>query len=171
MKRIFVNLLIVFSFLVFSGCNSSTQTTEKNVPGMHHLDLSRYGKPFSVLVPDTTTNEFKITEQPNGALDIRVGKNFGISIYEQEADLNMKKEDIKADDVNKLKQFIKEEPNGIIWESQVINPEYHFLVNTRIGNVVYSFEEIKDTQSNGFTKEAVAKMYESATSVKEHHKS
>jgi hypothetical protein len=171
MKRIIVNLLILFSFSFFTGCNSTNETKEENIPGMHRLDLNRYGKPFSILVPDTTKNDFKITEQPNGALEIRSGKNFGISIYEQEADINLKKEDLKADEINKFKQYIKDEPNGIIWESQVIDPEFHFLVNTKIGNSVYSFEEIKETQGNGYSREAVTKMYDSAISIKEQHKS
>jgi hypothetical protein len=160
---------ISYVVFIYGMFNCSPKAEEEiSVPGMHMLDLSKYGKPFSILVPDTVKNNFQINEQPNGSLDIRSGKNFALSIFEQEADLKLKKEDVTHDDVNKLKQFVKEEPQGIIWESQIVDPEFHFLVNTPVGISTYSFEDIHDPQLNTFSRDAVEKMYYSATHLKAH---
>ena len=59
--------------------------------GMNVLDLSKYGKPFAIFVPDTTAAKLQITEQSSGALDIKVGTNFAITINEQAADIELKK--------------------------------------------------------------------------------
>jgi hypothetical protein len=138
--------------------------------GMHVLDLTRYGKPFVIFVPDTTTAKLSVTEQQSGALDIRVGTNFGISINEQAADIELKKKDVKEDEVNRFKSFIADEPGAIFWESEITAPEYHFLVNKKIGTADYSFEEIKSTEAEVFSKDAIQKMFDSAKNIKEKQK-
>jgi hypothetical protein len=133
---------------------------------MHALDLSRYGKPFYLFVPDTLASKMTITEQLSGSLQIRVGKNFGIAINEQFADLQLLKEDLKNDEVNKLKKIHKDEAAAIIWESEVVSPEYHFILNRKIGDREYSFEDIRESQSNPFSMQAIEKMFESAKEAK-----
>src|SRR5688572_22653698 len=61
--------------------------------GMQTLDLKKYGKSFSIFVPDTTKARLTITEQSTGALEIRSGNNFAIAINEQTADLELIKSD------------------------------------------------------------------------------
>jgi hypothetical protein len=134
---------------------------------MHVLDLSRFGKPFAIFVPDTVAAKLEITQQSYGALDIKVGKGFNISINEQAADIEMKKKDIKEDEVNKFKSFVVEEPNGILWESEITQPEYHFLINQKIGNTDYSIEDVKSTEGEPIGKDAMQKMYDSAKNIKE----
>ncbi|MBL7933757.1 MAG: hypothetical protein JNL60_17775 [Bacteroidia bacterium] len=152
---------------VMMSCGSKKNEEIVAPQGMHTLNLNRYGKPFAIFVPDTVAAKLTVTEQSNGALDIRVGKNFAISINEQAADINMKKQDLKDDEVNKLKNMITDEPTAIMWESQVVEPEFHFLVNQKIGESDYSFEDIKDTEANPFGKEAIQKMFDSAKNIKE----
>jgi hypothetical protein len=134
--------------------------------GMNVLDLGKYGKPFAIFVPDTAHSKLVITEQSYGALDIQVGKNFAISINEQPADIELRKKDVKEDEVNKLKSFLVEEPAAIMWESGITQPEFHFLINQKIGNSEYSFEEIKNSE-NVFGKEAIQKMFDSCKNIKE----
>ncbi len=160
----FVPAILFFTLL---SCGSKKNEEIVAPQGMHTLNLNGYGKPFVIFVPDTVAAKLTIVEQSNGALDIKVGKNFAISINEQAADLNMKRQDLKDDEVNKLKGFIADEPNAIMWESQVVEPEFHFLLNQKIGDSDYSFEEIKDTEANPFSKEAVQKMFDSARNIKE----
>jgi len=138
--------------------------------GMHVLDLTRYGKPFVIFVPDTTAAKLSVIEQQSGALDIKVGKGFALSINEQAADIELKKKDIKEDEVNKFKSYIVEEPTGIFWESEITAPEYHFIINQKIGTTDYSFSEIISTESEPFGKEAVQKMYDSEKNIKEKKK-
>lgn len=135
--------------------------------GMNVLDLNKYGKPFAVFVPDTTAAKLVITEQTSGALDIKVGTNFAITINEQAGDIELKKTDIKGDEVNKFKSFITEEPTAIFWESEITKPEFHFLINHKIQNKDYSIEDLKSTEMEPLSKEATQKMFDSAKGIKE----
>ncbi len=167
MKKIFQ---LFFAFACLAGtisCGGGKKEEAIVAPeGMNVLDLSKYGKPFAIFVPDTTHSRLIITEQSYGALDIQVGKNFAISINEQPADIELRKKDVKEDEVNKLKSFITEEVNAIMWESEITQPEFHFLLNQKIGNSDYSFEEIKNSE-NLFGKEAIQKMFDSCKNIKE----
>lgn len=151
----------------FISCGSKKEEAIVAPQGMHVLDLSRYGKPFAIFVPDTTAAQFEVIEQPSGSLDIKVGKNFALSINEQPADIELRKKDIKEDDVNKFKSFIAEEPNAIFWQSEITQPEYHFLMNQKIGSSEYSFEDIRDPEANPLGKDAVQRMFDSSKNIKE----
>jgi len=162
-------ITLVSATLITGLVSCGGKKTEEIVApqGMHTLNLNRFGKPFVIFVPDTVANKMEITEQSNGALDIKVGKNFAISINEQAADIELRKQDIKGDEVNKFKSFFAEEPNAIMWESEIVQPEYHFLINQKIGTADYNFEDIRDTESNPLGKDAVQKMFDSAKNIKE----
>lgn len=157
----------VVLMLACVSCGSKKNEEIVAPQGMHTLNLNRFGKPFAIFVPDTVASRLTITEQSNGALDIKVGNTFAISINEQAADIAMKKQDVQDDEVNKLKSFIADEPNALMWESQVVEPEFHFLLNQKIGESDYSFEDIRDTEANPFSKEAIQKMFDSAKNIKE----
>lgn len=168
MNKSILNLasLITLTFLLSCGGNKTSE--EIIAPqGMHTLNLTRFGKPFAIFVPDTVLNKLSITEQTNGALYIKVGFNFGLSINEQAADIEMRKMDIKDDELNRFKSFITDEPGAIQWESQIVEPEFHFLVNQKIGANDYSFEDIRDTESKPFGKDATQKMFDSSKNIKE----
>lgn len=169
MKKLLSIITVVGTALFFVACGNKGQEQEPIVApeGMNTLDLTRYGKQFAIFVPDTTKAKLTVVEQQSGALDISVGNNFAISINEQAADIEMKKADIKGDDVNKLKAFSVEEPNAIMWESEITKPEFHFLINHKIGNIDYSIEDVKSTEAEPFSKEAIQKMFDSAKNIKE----
>jgi hypothetical protein len=60
---------------VLFSCGEKKQDEPIVAPqGMNILDLSKYGKPFVIFVPDTTSAKLEITQQSYGALDIKVGK-------------------------------------------------------------------------------------------------
>lgn len=156
--------VVVSSVLFITSCSNSGQEI-KAPEGMHVLNLSRYGKPFSIFVPDTTKIHLVITEQSSGALEITAGNNFGVSINEQHADLDLLRSDLKADDVNKLKSMIVDEPEAIMWESEIVQPEFHFFINKKINNANYSFEDIKSTEAEPFKKEATQRMFDACKNV------
>lgn len=135
--------------------------------GMVVLDLSRFGKPFTIFVPDTTVSKMEIAEQTWGALEIRIGKDFQISITEDPGDIELRKSDIKGDEINKFKSFIVEEPATIMWESEITKPEFHFYSVQKIGNSTYVFEDIKSTEAEPLSRESVQKMLDAAKSMKE----
>lgn len=163
-KTIVVCFAIASSVFAFQSCSGNKE--EMKAPeGMQVLNLNRYGKPFSIFVPDTTKVHLVITEQSSGALEIKAGNNFGISINEQHADLELLRNDLKADDVNKLKAMIVDEPEAIMWESEIVQPEFHFFINKKINNAEYSFEDIKSTEAEPFKKEATQRMFDACKNI------
>ncbi|MBK9285616.1 MAG: hypothetical protein IPM51_15045 [Sphingobacteriaceae bacterium] len=170
MKKILSILSIVLVTSLLTSCGDKQSEPIVAPPGMISLDLNNYGKPFVVFVPDTANTPFSIEENQSGALEIKVGKTFGICINEQAGDIAMKKEDLKGDDVNRFKSFLTDEPTAILWESEITAPEFHFLVNMKIGESDYCFEDIRSTENDPFTKEAIQKMFDSAKNIKEKKK-
>lgn len=168
MHKTLITVLSVTFITALVSCGEKKQEAIVAPEGMNTLDLNRYGKPFAIFVPDTVANKMEIVEQSNGALDIKVGKNFAISINEQVADIAMRKEDIKTDEVNKFKSYMADEPNAIMWESEIAEqPQFHFLMNQKIGNNDYNFEDIHDTEAPTLGKDAIQKMFDSAKNIKE----
>lgn len=167
-RRFLLMTLLFVTLLGFNSCGNKEPDAMVAPQGMHVLDLSSYGKSFAIFVPDTVAALLTISEQSSGALEIKVGKNFAISIFEQATDINARKTDIKDDEVNKLKSYIAEEPDAIMWESTIAEQnEYHFIVNRKIGSSDYSFEDIRDPEAAPFGKEAIQKMFNCCKDIKE----
>jgi hypothetical protein len=166
-KSVTLLSIAIFTSIVISCGNKKSDEAIVAPQGMHTLDLTKYGKPFAIFVPDTVANKLYVTEQSSGALEIKIGKNFAISINEQAGDIALRKTDLKDDEVNKLKSLIVDEPTAIMWESEIVQPEFHFLLNQKIGNAEYSFEDIKDTEASPFGKDAIQKMFDSSKNIKE----
>lgn len=162
--RFCLPLGMVLCILCLSSCSNKP---EQVIPeGMCSIELQRYGKPFSILVPDTSKNPLSITEEASGALIVKAGKSFGLSIFEEQADLALKREDLKADEVNRLTAFISEEPNALFWESSITEPEFHFLVNASVGGRDFSFQDLQDPEAKLPGKASVQKMFESCKNIK-----
>lgn len=168
MKRILKLSLVIATSLFFVACGDKKEQQSIEAPaGMVALDLSKYGKPFAIFVPDTTTAKLSVVEQSWGALEISVGKTFRLSIKEEEGDIELRKSDIKGDEVNKLKSFIIEEPTTIFWESEITKPEFHMYSVQKIGTASYLFEDFGSPEDDFLTKDAVQKMLDSAKNIKE----
>lgn len=169
MKTVY-SLIMAFALIVTlqsCGGKKEDQPAVEAPAGMVTLDLSKYGKPFTIFVPDSTFGKLEIMEQTWGALEIRIGKNFQLSITEDPGDLELRKSDVKADEVNKFKSFIVEEPATIMWESEITKPEFHFYSIQKLGNATYVFEDIKSSEAEPFSKESIQKMLDSAKGLKE----
>ena len=163
----FISTLILFITIQSCGGKKEEQAKVEAPAGMVTLDLSKYGKPFSIFVPDSTVGKLQITEQTWGALEIRAGKNFQVSITEDPGDIELRKTDVKGDEVNKFKSFIIEEPTTIMWESEITKPEFHFYTIQKVGNATYVFEDLKSSDNEPFSKEVIQKMVDSAKALKE----
>lgn len=144
--------------LVLFACHEAPQ--QPKIKGKVQLDLTAYGKPFSLMVPDTTKTRFTINEQVSGALEVRVGDFFGIVINEQACDLELKRNDVVGDEVNKLKTFKESEKNELVWESELAGrQELHFMINKTVGTATYCFEDLRTEEGLAFTPEQTQKMY------------
>ena len=171
MKKLFTILSVVTLSIITSSCNNKgTQQNIEAPAGMVILDLSKYGKQFSIFVPDTTTAKLEVTEQSWGALEIKVGKNFHLSITEDPGDIELRKSDIKSNDVNIFKSYIIEDPLTIMWESAITKPEFHFYSVQKIGNDSYVFEDVVPTDGEPLSKDAVQKMLDSSKKIIEKQK-
>lgn len=168
--KTFYSLITALAFVITlqsCGGKKDDQPAVEAPAGMITLDLSKYGKPFTIFVPDSTVGKMEIIEQTWGALEIRIGNSFQLSITEDPGDLELRKTDIKGDEVNKFKSFIVEEEGTIMWESEITKPEFHFYSIQKLGTATYVFEDIKSAETEPFSKESVQKMLDSAKGLKE----
>jgi hypothetical protein len=166
MKKTVVLLSALACALVFNSCGDKNSNQNTQAPaGMISLDLSKYGKQFSLFVPDTTSAKLEVIEQSWGALEVKVGKSFHVSITEDPGDIELRKSDIKSNDVNIFKSYIVEEPLSILWESEITKPEYHFYSIQKAGANTYVFEDVVPMDGQPFGKEATEKMLESAKTI------
>lgn len=168
MKKTIVLLSAIALSVIFNACGDKNKKQDVQAPaGMVALDLSKYGKQFSLFVPDTTAAKLTVLEQSWGALEVKVGKNFHVSITEDQGDIELRKSDIKSNDVNIFKSYIVEEPLSIMWESEITKPEYHFYSIQKIGTNTYVFEDVVPMDGEPFGKESIQKMFESAKTIVE----
>lgn len=169
MKKSLIIVASAAGLLFNSSCGDKKTEQEPIVApaGMHVLDLTKYGKSFAIFVPDTVQNKLTVIEQTYGALEITSGTKFAISISEQPEDLELKKKEVKEDEVNKVKSFIVEEPTAIMWESAITDSEFHFIINVKVGNAEYHINDMNNPDGKPYDKESVQKMYDSAKNIKE----
>lgn len=172
MKKIFTILSVLAFATIITSCNGGDKKEQIQAPaGMVALDLSKYGKQFSIFVPDTTTAKLSVVEQSWGALEVKVGKTFQISITEDPGDIELKKSDIKSNDINIFKSYLIEEPLTIMWESEITKPEYHFYSIQKAAGNTYVFEDIVPADGEPLNKDAVQKMLDSVKQLVEKQKS
>jgi hypothetical protein len=170
MKTIFYSAFALFIAVIsFSSCGSKTDET---VPaGMQLVDLSKYGKPFTLLAPDSNTAKgtLQIIEQ-NYMLEVRVGKSFGLVIEEGEGNMEQKKTDLKEDEINKFKSYLVDEPTMIAWQSEITKPEYHLYAIVTVGNAKYIISDLNSTDNEPYSEKDIKQMIEAVKSIKEKKK-
>ncbi len=164
MKKIFLLLLCAPTLsLVISCGGSKTDQPTSTIPGMREVILKINGNPLSIMVPDSTKGKLEMIEQSWGATEIKVGKDFQISISEGEGDIALTKSDIAGNDVNKFKRYVKDEPTLLFWESQITDSEYHFYMINKIGTVSYIIEDVKVEQ---YDEKGIQAMIDAAKTLK-----
>jgi hypothetical protein len=165
MKKLLL-LLAAPAVLMFASCGGASKNAEtKTLPGTMTIDLNINDNHLSIMVPDSTRGKLDVKVQPSGATEIRVGKDFQISIEEGEGDIALRKSDIAGDDVNKFKRYVKEEPNLLLWESSIFEQpsEFHFYTIQKAGNRSY---EIKDIVGDTYSEKGVEFMIECSKTLK-----
>jgi len=163
MKNLITLLFISFSVTLMS-CGGKKETTAK-VPGMMELDLTSHGLPITITIPDSSKGKVEVVDQSWGATEIKVGKEFQVSISEGEGDISLAKSDVKNNDVNKFQKYIVEEPTAILYESKITEqPEHHFYTVVKAGAKSFVIEDIKGEL---FSEQLAKNMLESAKAIKE----
>lgn len=168
MKKLFTLLSVATACLALTSCGPKEETKNIEVPaGMVALDLSSHGKQFSIFVPDTTAEKLEVVEQSWGALEIKVGKHFNISITEDPGDITLMKSDIKSNDVNVFKSYIIDEPQTIMWESAITAPEFHFYTIQKASGNTYVIQDVISADGEPSSKEQIQKMLDSSKKLME----
>lgn len=163
MKKLFLVLAAPAMLFLASCGGSKTADSTAAMPGMMETTVNVNGNQLSLMVPDSTKGKLQVVEQSWGATEVKVGKDFQISITEGDGDVALTKSDIAGNDVNKFKRFIKDEPSLLFWESEITGPECHFYTIVKPANVSYVVEDIK---GDVFSEKAVETMIASAKSLK-----
>lgn len=167
MKKL-ISFFISTSLIIgLASCGGDKKEEIKAPEGMRVVDLSKYGKVFTIFTPDSTQGKLEIIEQPGGILQVKVGKIFDINIKEGAEDLAFKKADLGNDDVYKIKQFFVDEPTTIAWEWAIgdMPSEFHFISVQKVGNSTYTFEDNRNSDGAPFSKSAIEKMIESVKNI------
>ncbi len=163
-KKIF-SFLLAASFLA-GGCGNGDDPAQTDVPaGMVAADLSPFGLPVILHVPDSVSGVLQITENPQGGADIKVGANFQMSVKEGPGDIAMMKSDISSDAVKKLVKYVVEDPNALVWEWQIegMEPEFHCYAIVKAGDRSF---EVRNLEEVVFSEKAATQMLDAAKSIR-----
>src|SRR5688572_19713223 len=164
-----LNKTIYLAFVVLSigvtACKEQKPGAAVQSPGMREISLMPQGLFITLQIPDSTRGKLEVSNENDGTTHVQVGKNFHISIYEgAEANrMELERGDIMGNEVNKFKRFLIDEPNTILYESEIVAPEYHFFTIVSAGDKTYVVQDAKDEK---FSEDAIRKMLESAKSIK-----
>jgi hypothetical protein len=130
-------------------------------PKLERVDLSKADANFTVTME--VPAGAKVSDGLSGP-EIVVGETFKIQVSGTAADMAKRKEEIKSNSLNKLKQYVVEKDDTLLYESEVFKaPEFHFVVNIMIGNKTYCVEDVKGPN---YTKEQCELMLKCAKSLK-----
>lgn len=171
MRKLFL-LMASVSMLALAGCGpKGDDDTNAEVPkGMVAADLGEISEgrmPVLINVPDSTVGPLEISSNPQGGADIKVGKNFQLTVTEGTGNMEMKKQDITNDDIRKFIKYVVEEPNALVWEWQIegMEPEFHFYAVVKAGERSF---EVQDTEGSEekFSEKAAMQMLDAAKSIR-----
>lgn len=100
-----------------------------------------------------------------GSVTVSDGKNFQMEIHVSYGyNLAEAKKSIESNDINKLKKYIIDETNGILYQTEVMGQtQYHFVYFLNGGETTYYFENVKGPT---YTLEAAKTMYNAAKASK-----
>ncbi|MBA3972543.1 MAG: hypothetical protein H0X46_10485 [Bacteroidetes bacterium] len=162
MKKILL-LLATPAVLFLAACGGTKTDETVTMPGMTEVQFKINGNALTMMVPDSTKGKLEMVEQSWGATEIKVGKDFQVSIEEGEGDVALMKSDIAGNDVNKFKRFVKDEPTLLLWESEITAPEYHFYMIAKPATVSYV---VKDISGDMFNETGTQAMIDAAKTLK-----
>jgi hypothetical protein len=170
MKKVFPYFLVLILATVTAcgGSSENAETTEEqvNTAGMVELDLNPYGMPLSIMVPDQSVGAAEVLPNEFGGVDIRVGKNYAVSLAFGDGDVVLRRTDLQ-DDLVYESTIHTNEANLLVYERNIpgasIDPEHHFYFTTTIGADVF---DVQNLVEQTYGKAAIEKMVISAKTLK-----
>jgi hypothetical protein len=130
-------------------------------PKLAELDASAAAeayKGWKLMAPEGAT-----AKEAFGALEVKAGDGFQLEVHSGALDMPGRKKEIGANDVNKLKRYVTDTPEAIVYESEVMGKtEFHFLAGQKVGDEAVSCE---DTKGPTYTQAQVETMLEACKSL------
>jgi len=171
MKKLILALIVAPFLFIMPSCGGGEEvvvedSTAMLMPNHVWLNLSKYGMEVSIQIPDSTVGLAEIVHTNSGAIEISVGKNFGISVSFGEGDIALLKEDLNSDAVFKSELLI-DEPGALLYSRTIpdteIETQHHFFYTTNINNAIY---EVKTLDIETYGKKATEEMLKTAKTLK-----
>jgi hypothetical protein len=117
---------------------------------------------WSVMAPEGVT-----AKESFGAAQLTNGTTFNLDIRNSKGDVAGFKKDIAANDINKVKQFVVDSADALLYESEVMGQnEFHVYGNVTIGEQVFNCEDVKGPRHMQADAEAMWKTCGSLTKKK-----
>lgn len=113
--------------------------TGATLPSLAPLALSSSGFPRHVSAPAGAVPKVGF----GGVLNIKAGDGFQLEVRKGPVDLVKRRTEIKGNNLNKLKRFLVDSPEVLIYETEVVIPEFHFVANVKVGSQLYYCEDNK----------------------------
>ena len=128
------------------------------------LDASAAGEAYAgwkVQAPEGST-----AKEDFGALLVSDGKGFQLEVHEGPLDMAGRKKEIESNDVNKLKKYIVDKPDAILYSSDpgIGGVQHHFLATVKVGDQEYYCENAKG--ATNYTQAQCETMIASCQSIK-----
>lgn len=124
------------------------------------LDLSAVGEDwagYTVMAPEGAT-----VKESFGAAEIVAGAAFNLDIRTGKGDVAAFKKEVEANDMNKVKRFVVDSPEAILYESEVMGQnEFHFYGNVKVGDKELNCEDVKGPRHMQADAEAMWKACQS----------
>jgi len=126
------------------------------------VDLASVGPDWagwSVMAPEGVT-----AKESFGAAQLSNGTTFNLDIRTDKGDVAAFKKEIGENDVNKVKQFVVDTPDALLYESEVMGQnEFHLYGNVTVGDKTFNCEDVKGPRHMQADAEAMWKTCTSLT--------
>ena len=127
------------------------------------IDASPAGESFQgwkLMAPEGVT-----AKDDFGALGVTDGKGFQLEVHSGTVDMPARKKEIESNDINKLKKFLTDSPDTLVYESDpgMGGVQVHFLAAIKVGGADYSCENAKGPT---YTKAQIDAMLAACKSIK-----
>ena len=134
------------------------QPVEEETAKMVDMDMSSYGYPFTMSLPEGAT-----IEEGYFGHEIKSGEGFQVSMSADATPVADMKAEAEANDINVIKAFVVDEETGYVTENEVMGQsEYHWYYVLTTDTMTYQFENVK---GRSYSKEEAMTMYNSAKSA------
>lgn len=146
--------------------NDENAATETEAVSGSETDLTEYGMPFSITVPDGGNSQTEIMANDWGGIEIVKGESYMVSIAFGEGDVDLLKFDLEEDLVYKS-TILDEGENFMLYKREIpesgMEAEHHFMFVFDAGEDAVEITNMKDVI---YSEEAARAMLNSAKSFK-----